>query len=452
MVAPAQLLALLSSKGGSSELVSLLQFAWKESAAADVADPLAASPGPRCAAAPGGCLALSDSLLARPRLLRRFLEESRSVMQPQQLPCPPSTTPLAVTDAVSAAAGLADPSALVDSAAVAALPQGLRERVQHLVAQLVQVQQRRGRLEYALQHGIVAGGRRLLLCLLQLMWTALRRAAAEAGAGAAAVSGAAPAEGRAAAPVQRQTQQGAAVAVPERPMPQYEGLLAELASVLQEGDARLDPIRAPDLGLGLDSELALDEWTDAEEERALPLLESGTALGERCGSSGSGNALDAGCGNGACGGECLAERKEQAEQLRVLQGQLARCQASQSELQGEVGRLLDTLGESRRVQEQAVQALQKELAQWRGESAALAQMGPDELADLASRLEGALSRVRSAQLQAAADREQQCPVCWERRKGLVFGCGHQTCCACGDKLAACPICRVPVSLRIRVYS
>lgn len=54
--------------------------------------------------------------------------------------------------------------------------------------------------------------------------------------------------------------------------------------------------------------------------------------------------------------------------------------------------------------------------------------------------------------QASVERDLLCPVCWEQRKGLVFGCGHQTCADCGKKLTACPICRVPIKLRIRVYN
>lgn len=82
---------------------------------------------------------------------------------------------------------------------------------------------------------------------------------------------------------------------------------------------------------------------------------------------------------------------------------------------------------------------------------ALQGLGPEVLTELAGRMEAALSRVRAAALAAAAERAHQCPVCWEARKGLVFGCGHQTCVDCGEKLAACPICREPVALRIRVY-
>ncbi len=54
-------------------------------------------------------------------------------------------------------------------------------------------------------------------------------------------------------------------------------------------------------------------------------------------------------------------------------------------------------------------------------------------------------------MQAVAERDLLCPVCWEARKGLVFQCGHQTCGACGERLTACPICRVAISIRIKTY-
>ncbi|KAG2426065.1 hypothetical protein HXX76_013253 [Chlamydomonas incerta] len=173
-------------------------------------------------------------------------------------------------------------------------------------------------------------------------------------------------------------------------------------------------------------------------------------------SSGGGGMLGL-CGGGggssgaACGCACVSARAEQAEQLRVLQGQLCRCQQSQSELQREVGRLLDQMAGTRRAAEQATAAVRRELAQWQGDAQALQGLGPEALTELAARMEAALSRVRGAALAAAAERDHQCPVCWEARKGLVFGCGHQTCVGCGEKLAACPICREPVALRIRVY-
>ena len=51
-----------------------------------------------------------------------------------------------------------------------------------------------------------------------------------------------------------------------------------------------------------------------------------------------------------------------------------------------------------------------------------------------------------------AEADQGCPVCWSRMKDRVaFGCGHQTCAACGEKLTMCPLCRLPIMLRIKLF-
>ncbi|KAG7979992.1 hypothetical protein I3843_05G158500 [Carya illinoinensis] len=44
-----------------------------------------------------------------------------------------------------------------------------------------------------------------------------------------------------------------------------------------------------------------------------------------------------------------------------------------------------------------------------------------------------------------------CPICLTNRKDMAFGCGHQTCCDCGEDLEVCPICRRAIETRIRLY-
>ncbi|XP_050204273.1 E3 ubiquitin-protein ligase RGLG5-like isoform X2 [Mercurialis annua] len=46
---------------------------------------------------------------------------------------------------------------------------------------------------------------------------------------------------------------------------------------------------------------------------------------------------------------------------------------------------------------------------------------------------------------------QVCPICLTNRKDMAFGCGHQTCCDCGEDLQLCPICRSSIETRIRLY-
>ncbi|KAK7312033.1 hypothetical protein RJT34_10581 [Clitoria ternatea] len=44
-----------------------------------------------------------------------------------------------------------------------------------------------------------------------------------------------------------------------------------------------------------------------------------------------------------------------------------------------------------------------------------------------------------------------CPICLTNGKDMAFGCGHQTCCDCGEDLEFCPICRSTIHTRIRLY-
>ncbi|XP_023728679.1 E3 ubiquitin-protein ligase RGLG2 [Lactuca sativa] len=46
---------------------------------------------------------------------------------------------------------------------------------------------------------------------------------------------------------------------------------------------------------------------------------------------------------------------------------------------------------------------------------------------------------------------QLCPICLTNPKDMAFGCGHQTCCDCGQTLKLCPICRSEIQTRIKLY-
>ncbi|KAG8079132.1 hypothetical protein GUJ93_ZPchr0007g4460 [Zizania palustris] len=44
--------------------------------------------------------------------------------------------------------------------------------------------------------------------------------------------------------------------------------------------------------------------------------------------------------------------------------------------------------------------------------------------------------------------EQVCPICLTNPKDMAFQCGHLTCKECGPTLSTCPLCRVPITMRI----
>ncbi|KAL1553351.1 E3 ubiquitin-protein ligase rglg1 [Salvia divinorum] len=53
---------------------------------------------------------------------------------------------------------------------------------------------------------------------------------------------------------------------------------------------------------------------------------------------------------------------------------------------------------------------------------------------------------------ASSNYEHQiCPICLSNPKDMAFGCGHQTCCGCGQDLQLCPICRNRIETRIKLY-
>ncbi|XP_024027685.1 E3 ubiquitin-protein ligase RGLG3-like isoform X2 [Morus notabilis] len=53
---------------------------------------------------------------------------------------------------------------------------------------------------------------------------------------------------------------------------------------------------------------------------------------------------------------------------------------------------------------------------------------------------------------ASAAVELVCPICLTNPKDMAFGCGHTTCKDCGVTISACPLCREPITTRLRLYT
>ncbi|XP_019088490.1 PREDICTED: E3 ubiquitin-protein ligase RGLG1-like isoform X2 [Camelina sativa] len=45
-----------------------------------------------------------------------------------------------------------------------------------------------------------------------------------------------------------------------------------------------------------------------------------------------------------------------------------------------------------------------------------------------------------------------CPICLTNPKDMAFSCGHTTCKECGVIVTTCPMCRQPITTRIRLYT
>ncbi|XP_057791677.1 E3 ubiquitin-protein ligase RGLG2-like isoform X2 [Salvia miltiorrhiza] len=62
------------------------------------------------------------------------------------------------------------------------------------------------------------------------------------------------------------------------------------------------------------------------------------------------------------------------------------------------------------------------------------------------------ARAATAPSAPSSNYEHQiCPICLSNPKDMAFGCGHQTCCECGQELQLCPICRNRIETRIKLY-
>ncbi|KAJ4840947.1 hypothetical protein Tsubulata_023076 [Turnera subulata] len=44
-----------------------------------------------------------------------------------------------------------------------------------------------------------------------------------------------------------------------------------------------------------------------------------------------------------------------------------------------------------------------------------------------------------------------CTICLRNPKDMAFGCGHTTCMECGASISTCPLCRQPITIRLRLY-
>ncbi|WVZ24570.1 hypothetical protein V8G54_003114 [Vigna mungo] len=64
----------------------------------------------------------------------------------------------------------------------------------------------------------------------------------------------------------------------------------------------------------------------------------------------------------------------------------------------------------------------------------------------------AVPKFESVEPSAPATVESACPICLTNPKDMAFGCGHTTCKECGVSLSSCPMCRQPITTRLRLFT
>ncbi|XP_021690470.2 E3 ubiquitin-protein ligase RGLG3 isoform X2 [Hevea brasiliensis] len=55
-------------------------------------------------------------------------------------------------------------------------------------------------------------------------------------------------------------------------------------------------------------------------------------------------------------------------------------------------------------------------------------------------------------VEPTAPVEPVCPICLTNPKDMAFGCGHMTCKYCAATISICPLCREPISTRLRIFT
>ncbi|KAK1441188.1 hypothetical protein QVD17_07029 [Tagetes erecta] len=71
--------------------------------------------------------------------------------------------------------------------------------------------------------------------------------------------------------------------------------------------------------------------------------------------------------------------------------------------------------------------------------------------NLAPRYDQTSSQSTTPHVPSSTYDNKVCPICLTDPKDMAFGCGHQTCCDCGQTLESCPICRKSIDTRIKLY-
>jgi len=62
-----------------------------------------------------------------------------------------------------------------------------------------------------------------------------------------------------------------------------------------------------------------------------------------------------------------------------------------------------------------------------------------------------INQVPAGEAEMNDGENDNCAICWERKKNMAFKCGHTCCEICAQNLVLCHICRARIELKIKLY-
>ncbi|XP_028773362.1 uncharacterized protein LOC114730445 [Neltuma alba] len=109
-------------------------------------------------------------------------------------------------------------------------------------------------------------------------------------------------------------------------------------------------------------------------------------------------------------------------------------------------------------EQQLVQLLKQECEQIRQSAMRQIEEKELQLADASmaaavaeSRAIAAEEKLFDCEKEIKSSEDKVCVICLNNERDMAFGCGHTTCGDCGSAISICPICRKPITSRLRLF-
>lgn len=156
------------------------------------------------------------------------------------------------------------------------------------------------------------------------------------------------------------------------------------------------------------------------------------------------------------GASRIASGPEESNQITELRERAERAERRADRLEVDAGARGEALAEARAELRQRSSAGRPLVEQLRDLDVAPARCDSAKLAELSDALAAATAKVseEKARRAVANEGEQKCVVCLESARDVVFmPCFHVVSCwNCGLRVSECPVCRVAIQQKRRVYS